>query len=544
MRFRPALLALLLSLPAAATAAPTSPLPPRVDKAIRQRIADDEYPALVVALIDHGHSRILTYGKVAGGRPPRADTEFEIGSVTKTFTALLLARAVTQGRLQLDAPLATLLPGFKLPGRDGHAITLANLATQHSGLPRLPGNMHPADVDDPYADYDGAQLKAFLAGYTLAYTPGTHYAYSNLGVGLLGYALARHAGTAYGALLRRRVLQPLGMRHTGVRLDAADRARLARGHSDTGKPTGNWHFAALAGAGGLRSSGADMLRYLRANMGLSHPALQAALALAHTPRTDGPDADERIGLVWMTRHAGTSTVIWHNGMTGGYASFIGFTGNHQRGVVILTNGAVSVDDLGFATLMPGAPLQPAHKRVHLSSKALRAYVGRYRLMPGFLIHVFRLHGQLYARATGQRPFPIFAGGHDRFFATVADISIDFRRDTGGDVDSLVLHQHGDHPAPRLPPRHVVALPAATLAAYTGRYRLQAHAVFRVTLAHGQLMVKLASQPSIPAFASARDHFFLRAADARIDFVRNGQGRVTALILHQNGRDRRAPRLGH
>ncbi|WP_158545024.1 serine hydrolase [Dyella monticola] len=539
-------------LAAAGSAGAASPaLPPRVDAAAQQRVNDGEYPALVIAVVDGDRSGIYTYGKLADGKAPTGDTVFEIGSVTKTFTATLLAEAVTKNELRLDQPVASLLPDFKLPARDGKPITLGELAMQNSGLPRMPTNFHPANMDDPYADYGLDQLKTFLATYALPRDPGAKYEYSNLGGALLGYALGRHAGTRYDTLVQEQIFTPLGMNSTAITNDAAMQSRLAQGHDAIGKPVSSWNLKLFAAAGGIRSTANDMLRYLKANMGLTPSALYPAMQLAQTARTSGPGPENKIGLIWMTQHGPDGDVIWHNGMTGGYASFIGFTADRRHGVVILTNTATVVDDLGFATLRAGWPLAAAHKNIALPTQVLDEYQGAYRLTPTMVLNVFRLNNELVLQATGQIALPFYASAKDEFFASVGDIRISFKRDAQGKVDSLMLHQHGDHLAPKLSAQEAdalrgnkqVAIDPGTLGNYTGRYQLAPNALFVVTVQNGQLMVKLGEQPAFPVYASARDKFFYRVVDAKIDFERDAHGHVDALILHQNGADKRAPKVG-
>jgi serine-type D-Ala-D-Ala carboxypeptidase/endopeptidase len=166
-------------------------LPERVEKAAQERIAAGTYQTLVFGVVDGDKSEVVAFGKLDDGRAPDGDTIYELGSVTKTFTATLLARAVLSGRVTLDTPVAQLLPDFKIPSRGGKEITLGDLGTQHSGLPRMPSNFLPRDLANPYADYDAAKLRAFLAGHRLPRDPGAVYEYSNLGFGLLGYALAQ-----------------------------------------------------------------------------------------------------------------------------------------------------------------------------------------------------------------------------------------------------------------------------------------------------------------------------------------------------------------
>lgn len=543
--------ALAAPLPAGASAAGTSLLPARVARAAESRVAAGQYPALVIAVVKDGKSHVYTYGKLADGKAPDADTVFEIGSVTKTFTATLLAEAVENGRDKLDEPVAKLLPGFSIPSRDGKYITLGNLAEQHSGLPRLPSNLQPSDPKNPYAGYDAKKLKAFLAGYKLPRDPGSRYEYSNLGVGLLGYALARQNGSTYGTLVEKKVFKPLGMKLSGVDISPAMHEHLAVGHDDQGKPTENWDLDVLAGAGAIKSTGADMLRYLEANMGVAKTPLDAAMRFARKPRLR-VGGDEEIGLVWMMRHDKDGNVIWHNGMTGGYASFLGFTADGKRGVVVLTNIQQSVDDLGFATLLANAQLAPTEAAIHLSRQALDEYVGSYRLAPHFLLTVFRLRHELVARASGQGAFPIFPSARNEFFAKVANIRISFRRNKQDDVSGLVLHQNGDHYAPRIsaaeaarsvsgkPP---MKLPISTLKAYVGHYRLKVGGEIDITRKGNQLYARRTDESAFPIYATRKDQFHT-VIDVQLSFQRGKNGKVIALVLHEGGRNLRAEREKH
>jgi CubicO group peptidase (beta-lactamase class C family) len=196
-------------------------------------------------------------------------------------------------------------------------------------------------------------------------------------------------------LLQRIVFGPLGMTASLVATTPSQTADLAPGHDEKGLPTNNWVFDAFAGAGGVRSTGNDMLKYLKANM---TAAPGTAMALAQQPRAD-VGADSKIGLAWMT--TGKYGVVWHNGMTGGYAAFIGFSADRQHGVVLLTNAAASLDDLGLATLVTEAQITAAKKSVTLPVAALDEVVGDYKLPTGLVIHIFRDGDQLVARAEGQ-----------------------------------------------------------------------------------------------------------------------------------------------
>jgi D-alanyl-D-alanine-carboxypeptidase/D-alanyl-D-alanine-endopeptidase len=520
------------------------PLPERVEKAARDRIAEGIHQTLIFGVVDGDRSEVVAFGTLDNGKPPDGDTVYEIGSITKTFTATLLAQAVLAGRVTLDTPVAQLLPDFKIPSRGGMQITLGELATQHSALPRLPSNMLPKDGADPYADYDAAKLKAFLAEYELPRDPGAGYEYSNLGFGLLGYALAQPDRTSWNALTDEKILKPLGMTMSGAAFSDAMRAHLAPGHDGMGNGVKNWDFDALAGAGAMRSTANDLLRYMKANMGIDQSPLAAAMKLAQAPLSDA-NKTNRIGLAWMTSRTG---IVWHNGGTGGYRSFLGFTADRQHGIVILSNTAVDLDDLGFATLNPRVPLSPAYKAIVLPNASLDEYVGTYKVTDKFLLKIFRMNDGLFVQATGQGPIPIFPSAPNEFFAKAVRASASFTRDPDGAVNGLVLHQNGDHAAPKLgaselpPELKETAFDAATSGDYAGQYQFDFGAVLDVALKGDHLEAQLTGQPAVPIFASGKDKFFYKVVDTQLDFERDAGGKVIAVVLHQTGRDMRAPRI--
>ena len=275
--------------------------------------------------------------------------------------------------------------------------------------------------------------------------PGAAYEYSNLGFGLLGYALAQPDHTSWDALTDEKILKPLGMTMSGTGFSDAMRAHLAPGHDSMGNGVKNWDFDALAETGAIRSTANDLLRYMKANMGIDQSPLAAAMKLAQQPLSDAYKAN-RIGLAWMTSRTG---IVWHSGGTGGYRSFLGFTADRQRGIVILSNTAVDLDDLGFATLNPRVPLSPAYKAIVLPNSSLDEYVGTYKVTDKFLLKVFRVNDALFVRATGQGPIPIFPSAPNEFFAKAVRASASFTRDPNGAVDGLVLHQNGDRTARKL-----------------------------------------------------------------------------------------------
>ncbi|MGH9534246.1 MAG: serine hydrolase domain-containing protein [Terriglobales bacterium] len=284
---------------------------------------------LVVGVVANGQRRIFAFGAA------RPDSMFEIGSVTKTFTGLLLARLVAQHRVRLRDAVAQFLPPGSAPAAaHGAGITLGELATQHSGLPPMPDNFNAVSPANPYAGYAPARLLSYLRQRGLAHPAGAPFVYSNLGYGLLGYALARAVHNSYAALLRQEITGPLALHNTVIRLSAAQRRRLLPGHDAAGHVTANWTFtAAFAGAGALRSTAGDLLTYLEANL---HPpaAMASAFALQHRPRAAGPPG-MKVGLGWI--YVPASGSYWHDGGTGGYSSFVFFNPRRGLAVVALAN---------------------------------------------------------------------------------------------------------------------------------------------------------------------------------------------------------------
>ena len=488
-------------------------------------------------------SEVAAFGTLDDGKAPDGDTVYEIGSITKTFTATLLAEAVLAGRVTLETPVAQLLPDFKIPSRSGMQITLGLLGSQHSGLPREPSNLLPKDFGNPYADYDVTKLKAFLAGYQLPRDPGAAYEYSNLGFGLLATALAQSEHTAWSALAEMQILKPLGMTMSGTAFSDAMRAQRAPGHDNMGNAAKNWDFDAFAGTGAMRSTANDMLRYLKANMGIDPSPLTTAMKLAQTPLSEAFRTNH-IGLAWMTSRTG---IMWHNGETGGYRSFIGFTADRRHGVVILSNTDMDLDDLGFATLNPRVPLSPAYTAIVLPRASLDEYVGTYRLPSKTLLKVFRITDGLFVQ-TGQGTVPIYPSAPNEFFARAVRASASFTRDANGAVNGLVLHQNGEHAAPKLnaselsPEPQEIAFDAAASGDYVGKYQFDFGAVLDVAAKSDHLEAQLTGQAGLAIFARAKDKFFYKAVDAQLDFERDGGDKVIAAVLHQNGRDLRATRI--
>ena len=442
-----------------AQTAPASPVP--TDAEIRQILVDridtqHQSVGMVVGIITPEGRRIISYGHLNQGdaRTLNGDTVFEIGSVTKVFTSLLLADMVQHNQVALDDPVAKYLPpSVKMPQRNGRSITLVDLATHTSGLPRLPTNMHPKDPANPYADYSVEQLYEFLSTYQLTRDIGSRYEYSNLSGGLLGHVLARRAGKDYEALVLSEVCAPLGMKSTTITLTPQMKARLAVGHDAGLQQVENWDLPTLAGAGALRSTANDLLTFLAANLGFTQTPLAPAMAaMLKTRRPVGGGLEVALG--WHIFTSNGKEIIWHNGGTGGYRSFIGFDPKTRVGVVALSNAETTdgVDDIGHHLLDPAFPLAKPpkeHKQVNVDPKLFDRYVGKYALTPAFVLTVSREGDHLFLQATGQPKVEIFPESEREYFVKVVDAQITFIVDAAGKTTELVLHQAGrDLPAKR------------------------------------------------------------------------------------------------
>ena len=542
----------------------SSPLAVAADAEIRKILVervDTHRQALgiVVGVLEPSGRRIVTYGKAEKTGAPAldGDTVFEIGSITKVFTSLLLADAANRGELSLTDPIAKYLPASVTVPARGRAITLEDLSSHSSGLPRLPTNFAPRNASNPYADFTVEQLYQFLSSHTLSRDAGASYEYSNLGAGLLGHVLARRSGMDYESLVKARVTGPLGMTSTSVTLSPAMRARLATGHDAALAPTSNWDIPTLAGAGALRSSANDMLTFLEAFLGYRKTPLAGAMATMVKPRMPaGPNL--HVGLAWHISTGNGKTIVWHNGGTGGYRTFLAFDPAARTGVVVLANAGTIAgpDDIGRHLLDPKSPLlatgspalgQPKSRTpITISHEVFDRYVGRYQLAPAILFTITRDGDRFMAQLTGQPSAEIFAETEKDFFYKVVDAQLTFETDAQGKAVALVLHQNGvNQRAARIDGEPVapkeVSLEPAVLDGYVGRYELAPGVTISVTRQDARLFVQLTGQPTLEVFASGPRDFFYKVVNAQLTFEVGADGRATAVVLHQNGRDLRAAR---
>lgn len=321
-----------------------------VEKIVRPYIQQENTVGVSIGIIDNGRFYTYGYGETEkdNHQIPTNNTIYEIGSITKTFTATLLAEMVLLGKCKLSDPVNKYLPD-SIPAlqKNGVKATLEMLANHTSGLPRIPSDLFKiknASFSDPYKNYDDKDLFNYLDSVKLRYVPGTHYAYSNLGFGLLGTVLERISGLFFQQLLEKYICNPLHLNDTRITLNEGQQKRFAQGYNGKGQATSHWHHGSMAGAGAIRSTINDVLKYLNVYLATDDSTnLLKAFRLCEEPTFSLQD--EKIGLGWAIP-ARSPGWYWKNGGTGGFRSFCAFSPDRKIAIIILANSAIGVDKEG------------------------------------------------------------------------------------------------------------------------------------------------------------------------------------------------------
>ncbi|MBN2238478.1 MAG: serine hydrolase [Dehalococcoidales bacterium] len=404
---------------------------------------------IVVGVIDGDGRRVIAHGKnsAENRQTPDDDSVFEIGSITKVFTKLLLADMALRGEVSIDDPVENYLPDtVKVPERNGRKITLFDLAAHASGLPRVPDNLQSIYTGNPYTGYTVERLYEFLSGYELTREIGSEREYSNLGVGLLGHALTGRAGTDYDSLIRSRICEPLGMYNTGVTFTPEMKKHLAPGHDAGLTPIDTWDFPALEGCGALRSTANDLLLFVAAHLGLAETPLAQAIRFAQTERRVPAGGGMDVSLGWGIITGDDKEIYLHHGGTGGYCSSLGYDTRSSKGAVILSNTGWQVADIFMYLIDANAPLaEPPRERtaVKVDTGLYDRYTGKYRLDPEFAMSVSREGDRLFTEATGLAKYELFPENEHDFFYKVMDTQISFVTGEDGYASELLLRQYGD-----------------------------------------------------------------------------------------------------
>lgn len=407
------------------------------------------FSGLAAGVVTTRGTEVWALGTPAFDRPAPVDgdTLFDIGSCNKVFTGVLLAEMAVRREVRVNDPVRKHLPGnVVVPSRDGREITLLDLATHTSGLPKFPDNI----VFDPksftYNHYPVEAMYEEMNRYELKRRPGTQWEYSNFGMGLLGHALGFRAGKPYEELLVERVLDPLGMSSTRITLDSALRRRLAQGYREGEEPAIHWDLGVLAPAGELRSSVNDILKFLAASIRPPEAAPGGALRLSHRMwHKFDPKGEGGMGMGWMLNRA--EDTLWHGGQMNGFVVHMGFRKKRQEGLVVMINGACGLDDYCASRIFDMLlgkdvtfPIPPRERNVDPS--VFDRYVGDYRLNETQILKAYRDGDRFMVIDDTQRPARIYAESETRFFMKEMLIGITFEEEEGR-VVRMVFDMNGN-----------------------------------------------------------------------------------------------------
>lgn len=541
-------------------------LPAKVVESIQARVDKGLNPSIVVGIIDKNGPRYYSFGKTSlTGTAVDEHTIYEIGSISKVFTAILLAHQAESGKMNIDDPAQKYLPStVRVPKRGDKEITLGHLSDHTSGLPRMPDNFNPKDFSNPYADYSVDQMYEFISGYALPRDVGAEYEYSNLAQGLLGHMLALNAGMSYEDLMIEIIAHPLGMNETKVVLDDNMKKNLATGHSD-GEEVSNWDIPTLAGAGGIRSSAYDMLKFLAANIGLTQTSLRSAMDKSQEVRHLKAGA-ARVGLGWHITKGKLGDVISHSGGTGGYRTFAGFVKETQMGVVVFTNSSVGADDIGYRLLNPNAIINPSKPvaasrfKEILDSAGIQAAINYYKDLKknhsddyDFSEGALNVLGYAYIGKDLAASLAIFKMNVEEYPETYnvyesyaeallingdKDLAIENYKKSldlnPANANAIgVLEKLGVHWTPP-----VVNVPDETLEAYTGTYTVYKGLDIVITREGNRLFGQATGNPKAELYPKSENEFYLKVVKASLIFNKDDK----TLTLHQSGQDLKGNRI--
>lgn len=541
MRFRFATLALVL---AAANAYAMTDVELR--KIVGQRLHGDRTGAcMAVAMIEKDAvARTFTCADDKDTARVDAKSAFEIGSVTKTMTAALLADLIVHGKASLDDPLSDYLPaGTKVPVFEGKKILLRHVVTHTSGLPVLPARLGVTDMSDPYANLTEDALLASLGDAKLSAAPGTKFEYSNFASMVLSYAVARRVGEDYETLIRQRLFTPLKMDSAYIKQLPAS-VHAAQGHSPNGKAVPAWNFSTnLAGVGGVRATLDDMVKYVVGELGKPVTPITPALRLSQQPVSRTPP----MGMNWMLARIGERIVHVHEGATGGFSSFVALDNKRQRGVVILSDtswhSVGGLEPLGLHLIDESFPAGKPRKLTKPESELLDGLAGQYEVGTGMKMRVGRKDDALVIRVEGQGEHIMGYDSAGDFFPLDFDALLRPGRTSNG-YGFTWMQMGGALAAKRLDtvagkPQMVLA--PEKLREYAGEYPLVSGFGLTVTEKQGKLLVQGTGQQEIEVSAVKPDVFVADSVAAEIQFERDASGKVVALTLLQGGQKLRGKR---
>lgn len=539
-----------------------------VKKNIQLRIDNGMNVGIVVGLIDADGTQYYSFGTKSLATKEKVDEHsvFEIGSISKTFTGILLADQVVKGKVKLDDPVQKYLPeGVTSPTRNGEAIQLVHLSNHTSALPRMPSNFNPANPANPFADYSEKAMYEFLTGYALSRDIGSQYEYSNYAVGLLGHILAQQQKMTYEELVLKTITTPLDMKDTRVTLTPKMEKNLALGHSGA-QQVENWDIPTLGGAGAIRSTAVDMLKYLAANMGMQKSDLYPAMQLSH--KNTRKDASQPVvGLGWHTTDVSGTAVIWHNGGTGGYRTFTGFVKGGKKGVVVLANSTASVDDIGLHLLNPSSPLQTVKPSIAkklqtvIDSKGIQKGIETYHQLKKAQADKYEFAetelnnlGYYYLNANeidkAIAVLKLNTEAYPKAFNVYDSMGEAYQKK--GDKEKAIANYKKSveiNPANENGIQQLKALGANMadiiadveiaddiLESYVGQYELMPNFILTISKDGKQMKAQATGQPQFPIFARAENVFYFKVVPAQLTFNTNAASKVESVTLLQGGQE--------
>lgn len=321
---------------------------PKLGKSIKQAYDEfsqsEPYVGMSIGILVDGKVAYFNYGNVEkGGKRVDENTLYEVASLSKVLAGTLLADATIRAQVSLNDSVQDYFD-FDVPDDNGEEMTLVQLATHSSGLPRMPYNFIYGS--NPYIDYKEEHLLQYLQKAALKHTPGKVYEYSNLGVGLLGYILSQIEDKPYEQLLKEAILEKLDMDSTAIFLNDELQQRKAKPHFKNGTPASEWDFDVLQACAGVKSSTRDLLRFMAANLGRLETDEQLTQAMQMARQTHFRAVNAEVGLGWQFANYDGLRCLAHDGLAGGYSSFMAIAPQRKIGVVVLSNNAGNVIPLG------------------------------------------------------------------------------------------------------------------------------------------------------------------------------------------------------
>ena len=545
-----------------------------LEENIKARIDNKINAGIVIGILDENGAHFYNYGvkSFETNEPVDENSIFEIGSISKTFTGILLGKNVIDGKMNLDDPLQKYLPeGVVAPTYEGADIHLRHMINHTSSLPRMPDNFKPANPNNPYVDYTEKLMYEFLSSCKLERQIGSEYEYSNFAMSMMGHLLATKSGMSYEDLMVKVICDPLGMENTRVVFTPNMQKNLAIGH-DGSREVENWDLGIQAGAGGIRSSTVDMLKYLEANMGKTDYAYNAAMDMSHVnTRVEG--AEPRVGLAWHLQKLGDKDIVAHSGATGGYRAYAGFIKGGNKAVVVMTNSTSRISDIGQHLLNPESPLNTvkiplanalmplidekgvdAAIKVYWDLKKNKAddydfseselnnlgyqYFAKDEL--DIALAIFDLNVQAYPEA-----FNTYDSRGEAYLKMgekekgIADYKKSIELNPGNTNGIKVLEGIG------VDTKDLVAEPEIAeeiLESYVGKYELAPGFVLDVTREGSQMSAQATGQPKFPIFAKSENTFYLKVVTAELTFNKADEGNIESVTLFQGGNKMTGKRL--